>query len=332
MFRRLLTLVSVGALCMSSFSVVAEGSKPSFSDYVNQLKQQAIAKGYDKAFIDEVFGQVKLFRRALASDKPQPEGRLTLETYLPKVVSQRKADKARALYKKHHIELQRIGEKYGVQPRFILAFWGVASEFGEVNRHYPVLSVVASLAYEGKREIFYKKEFFAALKILAQQDISFRDMKGSWKGEMGQAQVSPTFYLSYAQDGDGDGVKDIWTSTSDVFASIAFYLKEMGWNSEQTWGRQVKVSPSFDASVLGLGGSKSLADWQELGVRRYSGADLPISVPLQASLIAPDGKKGRYYLVYENYRSLLKWESSDYYAISVAHLSEKIKYPKIEVD
>lgn len=332
MFRRLLILLVASISVLVSYSVLAQESAPSFRDYVHGLKQQAVQEGYKQAFVDSVFQQVKLFKRAHGDKSPELKGAQTLEVYLPNAIPKTKSDHARELYKQHYVELKRIGDKYGVQPRFILAFWGVQSNFGEVENHYPVLSVLASFAFEGTREAFYRDEFFSALEIIHKQDISFTDLSSSRDGEMGKAQFLPSSYLAYAQDGDNDDVKDIWTSTSDTFASIAFYLQKMGWNSEQTWGRQVKVSNTFDHSLIGISLEKSLAKWQELGVRRYSGADLPAHVPLQASLIAPDGPKGRFYLVYENYRSLQRWQDSDYFAISVAFLSEKINYPKIKVD
>jgi membrane-bound lytic murein transglycosylase B len=301
----------------------------SFSDYVAQLKQEAVEQGVSTQIIDDVFPKIKMFKKAVDSDKAQPETKLTLETYLPRVVPAWKVDKARNLFKTHQVELERISKLYGVQPRFIVALWGVESNFGKLTGNYPVLSVTASLAYEGRREAFFKKEFFATLKIAEQEQFSFEEMKGSWAGAMGQTQFMPTSFLAYAQDGDGDGKKDIWNNASDAFASAAYYLQQAGWKESETWGRQVKVPDTFDNTLADLAVKKTFSQWQTLGVRRFNGSDLPNRDDMMISMVMPDGAKGRKYLVYDNYRGLLRWNKSNYFAISVTYLSEKIKYPPI---
>ncbi|ABZ76403.1 lytic murein transglycosylase [Shewanella halifaxensis HAW-EB4] len=318
--------------CLSLLPVVAFAEsepKAHFSDYVVSLKQEALDKGVSLQTVNDVFPKIKMFKKALASDKNQPENQVTLETYLPKVVPQSKVDTARALYKQHYPELEKIGKRYGVQPRFIVALWGVESNFGQYGGDYPILSVTASLAYEGRREAFFREEFFAALKIAEREGIAFSELKGSWAGAMGQTQFMPSSYLTYAQDGDGDGKKDIWTNTSDVFASLAYYLQQTGWKASETWGRQVRVPKSFETDLADLKTKKSFNQWQELGVRRFDGSNLPKRDDMQVSMVMPDGIMGRKYLVYDNYRSLLRWNNSDYFAITVAHLSERIKYPAV---
>ena len=314
-----------------SFSAIAADSsvKGSFGDYVAALEQEARDQGVSEPVINDVFPKIKMFKKAVASDKGQPETVLTLETYLPRVVPDWKVEKARNLYQTHQLELERIGKLYAVQPRFIVALWGVESNFGKLTGSYPVFSVTASLAYEGRREAFFKKEFFAALKIAEQQSFTFEQMKGSWAGAMGQTQFMPTSFLAYAQDGDGDGAKDIWNNTSDAFASAAYYLQQAGWKASETWGRQVKTPTEFDVALADLTVKKSFSQWQALGVRRFNGSDLPNRDDMMISMVMPDGEKGRKYLVYDNYRGLLRWNKSNYFAISVAYLSERIKYPPI---
>ncbi len=337
MFRSTLVLIFTCLMLLSSEAVMA---KVSFSDYVQQLKKQALEEGFSQEFVDEQFPQIKLFKRAHASKSPeldasggnQSQQQETLETFLPKVVPQQKSDRARALYKVHHSELQRMGDKYGVQPRFILALWGMVANFDEAGHQYPILSVLASLAYENQGNSLYQQEFLAALKVLEQSKLDFRELTGSRQGTIGIGQFPASFYLKYAKDGNEDGVIDLWADYSDLFASLANFLSAQGWNSNLTWGRQVKIVQPIKPEFIGIDKSKTLAQWQLLGVRRYSGKDLPAKSDLHASLIAPDGEKGRYYLVYDNYRSILNWQDSNYFAISVVHLSEKIKYPKIALD
>lgn len=318
--------------CLSLLPVTAMAqseTQGSFSDYVAVLKQEAADKGFSQQTIDAVFPKIKMFKKAKATNSNQAETPITLETYLPQVVPQSKVDLARAFYKQHYAELEKIGKRYGVQPRFIVALLGIESNLGQSPANYPVLSVTASLAYEGQRETYFRSEFFAALKIIDQGGFSFAELKSNATGSMGKAFFLPSVYLSYAQDGDGDGKKDIWGNSSDALASVAYYLQQTGWKESETWGRQVWVPKQFEPSVASLSIKKTFNEWQALGVRRFDGSDLPKREDMQISMVMPDGINGRKYLVYDNYRGLLQWNASDYFAISVTYLSERIKYPPI---
>ena len=150
------------------------------------------------------------------------------------------------------------------------------------------------------------------------------NFKGSWAGAMGQTQFMPVSFLTYAQDYDGDGKKDIWGTKADVFASIANYLASEGWDDTGTWGRQVRLTKPVTISGLTKANMRPLSFWQDQGVRRFDGSDLP-NVDIKASLIMPDGENGRIYLVYNNFHTLMKWNRSTYFGVSVGYLSERIK-------
>ncbi len=314
-----------------------------FEQYIVKLKQEALTKGYEQALIDESFANATFHQRAVKADRSQPEKVETLDTYLPKRLPDWKIKRARAMYKKHQVLLNKIAADYGVQPRFIVALWGLETNFGKIVGNYNVISALSTLAYEGRREAFFKKQLWAALNILKEGHIDSANMKGSWAGAMGQNQFMPTSFLAYAVDGDGDGKKDIWRNEADVFASMANYLKNEGWNDALTWGRQVKLPSGFDTSLAipqNTGGrknwlkawarsEKTLAQWQALGIRRTDGSDLP-KVDVKATLVFPDGVKGRAYLAYNNYKSLMHWNLSYYFVSSVGHLSDHIKYPAIK--
>ncbi|QBG37613.1 lytic murein transglycosylase [Litorilituus sediminis] len=331
---------------IASFSVEAkkkELSQEGFEQYVAQLKVEALEKGFSQAMVDSSFAKVKFHQRAVKADRSQPEKVETLDTYLPKRVPKWKVDKARALYKEHQVLLTDVGEKYNVQPRFIVALWGLETNFGKIMGNYNVISALSTLAYEGRREAFFKKQLFAALTILEEGHIDIENMKGSWAGAMGQNQFMPTSFLAYAVDGDGDGKKDIWQNQADVFASMANYLQKEGWSDELTWGRQVKLPEGFDTSLAipkNTGSrknwlkawsqtEKTLAEWQALGVRRVDGTNLP-NVDIKAALVFPDDENGRVYLAYDNYKSLMHWNLSYYFVSSVGHLSDRIKFPPVK--
>ncbi|WP_206483933.1 lytic murein transglycosylase [Thalassotalea sp. G2M2-11] len=320
-----------------------ELSEQGFAQYVAKLKAEAVKKGYRADFVEQNFAKATFHKRAVKSDRNQPEVVETLDTYLPKRVPKWKVDRAREKYKQYLPLLTKIAEQYKVQPRFIVALWGLETNFGKIMGNYNVVSALTTLAYEGRREAFFKKQLWAAFDILQQGHIGIDEMKGSWAGAMGQNQFMPTSFLAYAVDGDGDGKKDIWGNQADVFASMANYLRKVGWNDEYTWGRQVKLPANFDHSLAippRTGSRKNwlkawaerekpLAQWQALGVRRADGTALP-KVDINAALVFPDDENGRVYLAYDNYKSLMHWNLSYYFVSSVGHLSDRIKFPPIQ--
>ena len=313
-----------------------------FKDYITNLKQEAIAKGYEAKLIDDAFATATYKEKVVSADKNQPEVKETLKTYLPKRVPQWKIDRARKLYAENKDILEQVAKEYGVQARFIVALWGLESNFVAIQGGHNVISSLVTLAFDGRREALYKRQLWAALDILKSGHITLDKFKGSWAGAMGQTQFMPTSFNAYAVDYNNDGRKDIWTTKEDAFASIANYLKQEGWNDSLTWGRQVQLPDNFDSKYILVRGTKtrkqwleywndserSLADWQALGVRRADGRDLP-NVNVRAALVMPDDINGRMYLAYDNYKVFMHWNRSYYFATSVGYLSDKIAYPKI---
>ncbi|WP_339683750.1 lytic murein transglycosylase [uncultured Pseudoalteromonas sp.] len=326
-------------VCLST-SVMAK-TQAEFQTYLDALKQEAIAKGYDSQLIDQAFAGASYKEKIVSADKNQPEVKETLETYLPKRVPQWKIDRARKLYAENQDVLEKVAKDFGVQARFIVAIWGLESNFGAIQGGHNVISSLVTLAFDGRRETMYKKQLWAALDILKSGHITLDKFKGSWAGAMGQTQFMPTSFNAYAVDYNNDGRKDIWTTKEDAFASIANYLKQEGWNDSLTWGRQVKLPENFDSKYVLVRGTKtrkqwlefwndserSLAEWQALGVRRADGSDLP-NVDVRAALVMPDDINGRMYLAYDNYKVFMHWNRSYYFATSVGYLSDRIGYPK----
>ncbi|MDN3380228.1 MULTISPECIES: lytic murein transglycosylase [unclassified Pseudoalteromonas] len=328
------------SVCISTSALANTQEK--FDEYVANLKQEAAQKGYDSQLIEDAFATAKFKKKVISADKSQPEVVETLETYLPKRVPQWKIDRARKLYAENKDVLEQVAKEFGVQARFIVALWGLESNFGKIQGGHNVISSVVTLAFDGRRETMYKNQLWAALDILKAGHITLDKFKGSWAGAMGQTQFMPTSFNAYAVDYDKDGRKDIWTTQADAFASIANYLKQAGWNDDLTWGRQVKLPEGFDKNYVLKRGTKtrkqwleywakserSLADWQALGVRKMDGTDLP-NVDVTAALVMPDDMGGRMYLAYDNYKALMHWNRSYYFATSVGYLSDRIGYPAI---
>lgn len=298
-------------------------ASPDFARYVEGLKQEAVAVGIPAATVQAAFADVRLIEAAIRHDKNQPEFKLTLDTYIPRAVPEWKVKQANALYRQHLPLLTKIGREYGVQPRFIVALWGIETNFGKLTGNFPLISSLATLAWDGRREAFFKDQLFDALRILEQGHVSPAAFQGSWAGAMGQVQFMPSSFLAYAVDQDGDGRKDLWGNLADVFGSAANYLHRNGWREDETWGRRVRVPGDLDPALLGLETRKPLSAWQALGVRRLDGSPLP-KADMQASLIRPDDIHGRSYLAYNNYRVLRHWNRSPYFVVAVGTLADRI--------
>ena len=212
---------------------------------------------------------------------------------------------------------------YQVQRRFLLALWGIESDFGRFTGGFSVVNSLSTLAYDGRRGAYFRSELIDALKILNSGEINNSQMVGSWAGAMGQCQFMPSSYHRFAQDYNNDGKRDIWNSLPDTFASMANYLRNSGWKYDQTWGREVILPKTFDVALTGLEHTKSIPEWQQMGVRRVDGADLP-GRELLAAIILPDGAGTRAYMVYDNFRNIMKWNRSTYFALAVGILSDHL--------
>jgi membrane-bound lytic murein transglycosylase B len=305
-----------------SFQAQAE----EFDVWRGALRTEALANGISAALFDEAFQNVSPIARVIELDRNQPEFTLTLSTYLQKVVSGTRAKKARIRLEEHKDILAEVSAKYGVQPRFIVALWGIETNFGQHTGGFSVIAALATLAHDGRRSAYFRKELLNALTILQEGHIKPADMKGSWAGAMGQSQFMPSSFLSYATDWDGDGRRDIWTTQNDVFASIANYLSSVGWRNDLTWGREVKVPVGLNTASLSKAKTKKTMDeWRALGVTSADGSPLP-KRNLTSRLVVPAKSDGRAFLAYKNYDNILKWNRSNYFAIAVGTLADNISY------
>ena len=297
-----------------------------FSVWMDNFKIRAEKSGISRTTIDETLNRVEVIPRIIELDRNQPEFTLTLNQYLRNVVSKKRTKKGISKIRENWELLEIISNEYNVQSRFIVALWGIETDFGRVTGGFPVIDALVTLSYDGRRGKYFSKELINALKIIDQGHISYDQMIGSWAGAMGQTQFMPSSFLSYAQDYNKDGRKDIWGTKEDALASAANYLSKLKWNNNETWGREVIVNDNFILSEdeLTLQNKKKISDWQSLGVRRMDGSDLP-KKNIEGYLIKiKDTNKERYFLVYQNFKKILKWNTSNYFAIAVGILSDSI--------
>jgi membrane-bound lytic murein transglycosylase B len=302
----------------------ASESRPDFDTWLEALRTDALARDISAETLDVMLDGIEPIDRVIELDRNQPESRLTFEQYLDRVVPDSRVRTGRARLREHRALLEQVGREFDVQPRFIVALWGIESDFGRRTGGFQVIDALATLAWDGRRAEFFRRELLDALKIVDDGHVAPDDMKGSWAGAMGQAQFMPSTFHRHAVDFDGDSRRDIWNTYADVFASAAKYLSSAGWSSDQTWGRRVRLPAGFDANLVGLKTIKRIGEWQALGVRRADGTNLPTR-SLKASIVRPDGDSGPAYMVYENYRTLLDWNRSLYFATAVGILSDQLR-------
>lgn len=303
-------------------SALAQEVPQDFAAWLELLREDARSAGISEKTLDAALADLKAPEpRVIELDQKQPEKTESLKAYVAARVSEKRIVEGRLMLKDYPTWLGRIERKYKVQRRFIVALWGIESNYGQHTGKHPVIPALVTLAYDTRRGEYFRKELLAALKILDDGHVSLSRMKGSWAGAMGQFQFMPSSYQHYAVDADGDGRIDIWGSVPDALASAANYLAKAGWKNDQTWGRAVKLTQKLDSSQTGLDTRLSLSRWQALGVRRSNGRALPRR-NLKASLIIPDGAAGPAYLVYSNFRALRRWNRSNSFAVAVGTLAD----------
>ncbi len=319
-FRLLASFVTVAALAVA----LAAGARPAgaedrFAAWVTGVRAEAKSMGVSDKTLDGAFKGLKPDPRVVKLDRKQPEFTMTFEQYLSRVVTRQQVAKGRKRFEQNRAMLDEVSARYGVPPQVIVALWGVETKYGTRTGDFDIIRSLATLAYDGRRSKFFRKELMAALQILDEGHISRADMRGSWAGAMGQSQFMPTSFRAYAVDHTGDGRRDIWGTKADVFASAANYLASHGWKAGQRWGRPVTLPEKFDASTAGRETRKKVSTWKQLGVVVDTAGGDPM-----ASVILPDGAPGPAYFAYHNFNVIRRWNPSNFFALAVGLLSDQI--------
>ena len=318
--RSLLATAALLPVALGGARAIAAESD--WNGFLAGVRRDAAAQGIRPATIDIAFRYIQYIPKVIELDQKQPERKLTFSEYLAKTVTQQRLDDAGRALADNWPLLQRVHQRFGVQPRFIVSLWCVESDFGKIMGNYSVPASLATLAYEGRRGPMFRAELISALKILDQGHVRPENMLGSWAGAMGQCQFMPSTFLSYAVDFDGDGRRDIWNDRQDVLGSIANYVSRLGWHGTESWGRQV-IAPDTLSAYAGLDNRRPVYEWARLGVRPAAGAAFSGREP-EASLVMPDGAGGTALLVYDNFRAIMKWNKSTYFAAAVGYIADSI--------
>lgn len=313
---------STGSVTPAPIPAANPGDAAGFANWVRAFKPRAVAAGISPAVVDRAMAIAQFNPDVIRLDRKQAEFSRPVWLYLDSAVSDNRISTGRQMLAQHGAALNQIEARYGVPKEIVLAVWGMESNFGANRGKMQIIPALATLAYDGRRSKYFEGELIAALRILQAGDIDPAHMLGSWAGAMGHTQFMPTSFLSYAVDFTGDGRRDIWSDDPrDALASTAAYLAKNGWHRGQAWGAEVRLPGNFDSRQVGKKIRKSSAQWAAMGVTRIGGGALPSGT---GSIIMPAGARGPAFLVLDNFRSILRYNNSDNYALGVSYLGERI--------
>ncbi|MCP5273755.1 MAG: lytic murein transglycosylase [Burkholderiales bacterium] len=306
------------------FFCSALAANQQFSQCVTELKSQARQQGISSNTVNTILDNVKYLARVIELDRRQPEFTQTFVGYFNARITDERIRNGQRLLAEHHKLLGKIEQETGIPAKYLVSFWGLETNYGGYFGNWSVPDSLATLACDPRRSAFFTQELFNALRIIDAGDITPERMVGSWAGAMGHMQFMPSTFLNYAKDADGDGRRDLWGSLEDAMASAANFLRKMGWNPDLEWGQEVKLPSDFDYSLAGSNHQRTLSDWAALGVTPVSGPDL-LPTGQKAALLVPAGHRGPAFLVTHNFHVIMRWNRSEYYALSVGHLADRIK-------
>jgi membrane-bound lytic murein transglycosylase B len=321
------------SLMLSSVLLVAAGTvapgaahaltQAEFSACIARLGEQARSQGISTATLARTLETATYRERIIDADRRQPEFTDTFARYYGLRVTADQVARGRALAEQHRELLAQVSREYGVPGHYLLAFWALETNFGRFFGDIPTIDALATLACDNRRSTYFTGELMAAMRLVQRGDVEPASMRGSWAGAMGHTQFMPSNYLRWAVDGDGDGRVDLWNSVPDAMASAANFLRGIGWQTGERWGREVSLPENFDYTLAGRSAPRPLSEWQQLGVRSVEGRVLP-GADMRAALLVPAGHRGPKFLVYDNFQVIMRWNRSEFFALTVGLLADSI--------
>ncbi|RZA32665.1 MAG: lytic murein transglycosylase [Lysobacteraceae bacterium] len=295
-----------------------------FDDCLAGLRAQAMQAGISGPSYDASTAGLQPDLGVLPLLDAQPEFTTPIWDYLAALVDEQRIADGQAMLKAHAGTLATVSQQYGVDPATVVAVWGVESDYGKTFGKRPLLTSLSTLSCFGRRQPFFRGEFFATLKLLQSGDLKAEGLTGSWAGAFGHTQFMPSTYQRIAVDGDGDGRRDLVASIPDALASTANYLKQAGWRTGEAWGYEVKLPDAFEAALAGRKSKRPLADWIARGVTRIDGTPLAAS-DSQAALLLPAGGEGPAFLVFRNFDAIYSYNAAESYALAIATLADRLR-------
>ncbi len=325
-------LVINGATFSSSSTAIQNTSTyTSTSDFqgcLANLRSQAIASGVLASSYDRYTQNLKPDYSVIDKLNYQPEFSTAIWDYLSGLVDDERVQVGKQKLAQHRVVLNRVEQAYGVPAETVVAVWGVESNYGDISGKYPLLQALGTLSCEGRRQSYFRSEFFATMRILQRGDLTQDQLYGSWAGAFGHTQFMPSTYERLAVDFDGDGRRDLVSSTTDALASTANFLKRAGWQTGMPWGFEVTIPQDMSVAGESRRNKRSLNSWVAQGVSRADGTALiqgNLSGSTPAGLITPSGANGPAFLVFKNFDAIYSYNAAESYGLAIAHLSDRLR-------
>ena len=294
-----------------------------FPRCIADWRRMAQTQGLPPRIVDETIPNLRHLPKVIEYDRRQAEFTRTFAGYLNRRVNDARIKAGRAQYRQKELLLAELARKHGVPGRYLIAFWGLETKFGEVMGDMPTLDALATLACDPRRTAFFTTELMTALTLVARENIDTAQMRGSWAGAMGHTQFMPSSWRGYGTDGDGDGRVNLWASEADALSSAANFLQQLGWRRGEIWGREALLPADFPYHLSGYDNKRPLSEWADLNVTDAHGRPLP-RLDLPAAILLPAGHTGPAFVVYPNFEVILKWNRSEHFALSVGILADHI--------
>ncbi|MCM5571111.1 lytic murein transglycosylase [Burkholderiaceae bacterium FT117] len=300
------------------------GVRPAdFAACLARLRPEAIEKGISGATYDRHTASLVPDMAVIGFLDAQPEFVTPIWDYLAALVDDERVADGRAMLERWREVLAKVEAEYGVDPATVVAVWGVESDFGRRFGKRPLLESLSTLSCYGRRQSFFRGEFFTTLRIVQEGHVAPEKLAGSWAGAFGHTQFMPSTFMRLAVDFDGDGRRDLVDSVPDALASTANFLKRAGWRSDIPWGFEVKLPAGFDASAAGRRNKQPASVWASRGVKRVDGGALSADTP--SAILLPAGPQGPAFLVTRNFDALYSYNAAESYALAIAHLSDRLR-------
>ena len=303
-------------------------STSSFQGCLANLRSQAIASGVSGSTYDRYTQNLSPDYSVIDKLNYQPEFSTPIWDYLSGLVDNERVQAGQQKLAQHRAVLNRVEQTYGVPAETVVAVWGVESNYGDSSGKYPLLQALGTLSCEGRRQSYFRGEFFATMRILQRGDLTQDQLYGSWAGAFGHTQFMPSTYERLAVDFDGDGRRDLVSSTTDALASTANFLKRAGWQTGMPWGFEVKIPQGVSIAGESRRNKRSLNSWIAQGVTRADGTALiqgNLSGSTPAGLITPAGANGPAFLVFKNFDAIYSYNAAESYGLAIAHLSDRLQ-------
>lgn len=315
----------LAATLFAATTHAAEPADPArFASCLSELKVGAAGRGVSGPSYERLTASLVPDMKVLDFLDYQPEFRTPIWDYLSGLVDEERVADGKALHKQWSEVLAAASARYKVDPATVVAVWGVESNFGRNFGQRPLLTSLSTLSCYGRRQAYFRGEFYDALKIVDSGDVKAEQLVGSWAGAFGHTQFMPSTFLRLAVDFDGDGRRDLVGSIPDALASTANFLHKAGWREGEIWGYEVQLPAGFDASLAGRRNKQAVASWSARGVKRIDGSPLPAS-EAPAGVLLPAGPRGPAFLVFRNFDAIYGYNAAESYALAIAHLSDRLK-------